>query len=72
MMRVASLGCVVTTAAAVTALIAAPATARSEGEIDPADTAWMIAAIALFMPLRVDRRSEIEGLDLTQHGEALQ
>ncbi len=32
----------------------------------------LLKAIALFVPLRVDRRSEIEGLDLTQHGEALQ
>jgi ammonium transporter, Amt family len=32
----------------------------------------LLKAIALFVPLRVDRRSEIEGLDVTQHGEALQ
>jgi Amt family ammonium transporter len=32
----------------------------------------LLKAIAAFIPLRVDRRSEIEGLDVTQHGEALQ
>jgi ammonium transporter, Amt family len=32
----------------------------------------LLKAIALFVPLRVDHRSEIEGLDVTQHGEALQ
>ena len=32
----------------------------------------LLKGIALFVPLRVDHRSEIEGLDLTQHGEALQ
>jgi ammonia channel protein AmtB len=26
----------------------------------------------LIVPLRVSQRSEIEGLDITQHGEALQ
>jgi ammonia channel protein AmtB len=28
--------------------------------------------IALIVPLRVSPQSEIEGLDVTQHGEALQ
>jgi ammonium transporter, Amt family len=32
----------------------------------------LLKVIAAFVPLRVDHRSEIEGLDLTQHGEALQ
>jgi ammonium transporter, Amt family len=32
----------------------------------------LLKAVAYFVPLRVDRRSEIEGLDVTQHGEALQ
>jgi ammonium transporter, Amt family len=32
----------------------------------------LLKAIALFMPLRVDKQSEMEGLDVTQHGEALQ
>jgi ammonium transporter, Amt family len=32
----------------------------------------LLKIIAAFLPLRVDRRSEIEGLDVTQHGEALQ
>jgi Amt family ammonium transporter len=32
----------------------------------------LLKVIAAFVPLRVDRRSEIEGLDVTQHGEALQ
>jgi Amt family ammonium transporter len=32
----------------------------------------LLRAIALFVPLRVDRQSELEGLDVTQHGEALQ
>jgi ammonium transporter, Amt family len=41
--------------------------------------AWSAAAtfvllklIAAFIPLRVDKQSEMEGLDVTQHGEALQ
>ena len=34
---------------------------------------WVLfIAIAAFLPLRVDKQSEIEGLDVTQHGEALQ
>jgi Amt family ammonium transporter len=32
----------------------------------------LLKAIAAFIPLRVDKQSEIEGLDVTQHGEALQ
>ena len=32
----------------------------------------LLKAIAVFIPLRVDKQSEIEGLDVTQHGEALQ
>ncbi len=32
----------------------------------------LLKAVAAFIPLRVDKRSEIEGLDVTQHGEALQ
>jgi ammonium transporter, Amt family len=32
----------------------------------------LFKAIAAFTPLRVDRQSEMEGLDVTQHGEALQ
>jgi ammonia channel protein AmtB len=28
--------------------------------------------IELLVPLRVSKQSEIEGLDVTQHGEALQ
>jgi ammonium transporter, Amt family len=32
----------------------------------------LFKAIAAFMPLRVDNQSEMEGLDVTQHGEALQ
>ncbi len=32
----------------------------------------LLKIICAFLPLRVDRRSEIEGLDVTQHGEALQ
>ncbi len=35
-------------------------------------TLIILKAIACFVPLRVDHRSEIEGLDVTQHGEALQ
>ncbi len=35
-------------------------------------TFLLLKAVATFVPLRVDRRSEIEGLDVTQHGEALQ
>ncbi len=32
----------------------------------------LLQAIAVFIPLRVDGQSELEGLDVTQHGEALQ
>ena len=32
----------------------------------------LLKVISAFIPLRVDKRSEIEGLDVTQHGEALQ
>jgi Amt family ammonium transporter len=35
-------------------------------------TFLLLKAISAFVPLRVDRQSEIEGLDVTQHGEALQ
>ena len=32
----------------------------------------LLKIIGLIVPLRVSQRSEIEGLDITQHGEALQ
>jgi len=32
----------------------------------------LFKAISAFTALRVDRQSEMEGLDVTQHGEALQ
>jgi Amt family ammonium transporter len=32
----------------------------------------LLRVIAFFLPLRVSRQHEIEGLDITQHGEALQ
>jgi Amt family ammonium transporter len=32
----------------------------------------LLKVVAVFLPLRVDKQSEIEGLDVTQHGEALQ
>jgi ammonia channel protein AmtB len=32
----------------------------------------LLKAVAAVTPLRVDKQSEMEGLDLTQHGEALQ
>jgi Amt family ammonium transporter len=32
----------------------------------------LLKAISAFIPLRVDKQSETEGLDVTQHGEALQ
>jgi Amt family ammonium transporter len=35
-------------------------------------TFLLLKAVAVFTPLRVDRQSEMEGLDVTQHGEALQ
>ena len=35
-------------------------------------TFGLLKLVAAFLPLRVDRQSEIEGLDVTQHGEALQ
>ena len=37
-----------------------------------AATFVLLKAISVFIPLRVDKQSEIEGLDVTQHGEALQ
>jgi len=35
-------------------------------------TLVLLKVIGAFIPLRVDKQSELEGLDLTQHGEALQ
>jgi ammonia channel protein AmtB len=35
-------------------------------------TAVLLKAVSAYVPLRVDKQSEIEGLDVTQHGEALQ
>jgi Amt family ammonium transporter len=35
-------------------------------------TLVLLKAISLFVPLRVDKQGEMEGLDVTQHGEALQ
>ena len=35
-------------------------------------TVVLLKAVSAFVPLRVDKQSEIEGLDVTQHGEALQ
>ncbi len=32
----------------------------------------LLRLVAVFVPLRVSRQAEIEGLDITQHGEALQ
>ncbi len=32
----------------------------------------LLKVIEFMVPLRVSQQSEIEGLDLTQHGEALQ
>jgi Amt family ammonium transporter len=32
----------------------------------------LLKVIAAFVPLRVSKEHEIEGLDLSQHGEALQ
>jgi len=32
----------------------------------------LLKLVSAFVPLRVDKQSEIEGLDVTQHGEALQ
>ena len=32
----------------------------------------LLKAISAFIPLRVDKQSEMEGLDVTQHGESLQ
>ena len=33
---------------------------------------FILKVIELVVPLRVSQQSEIEGLDVTQHGEALQ
>jgi ammonium transporter, Amt family len=33
---------------------------------------FLLKAIAFFVPLRVSEQSEVECLDVTQHGEALQ
>ena len=35
-------------------------------------TAILLKVIEFMVPLRVSKQSEIEGLDVTQHGEALQ
>ena len=35
-------------------------------------TLALLSLIGLFVPLRVGREQELEGLDITQHGEALQ
>jgi Amt family ammonium transporter len=35
-------------------------------------TLLLLKAIGQFVPLRVSKENEIEGLDVTQHGEALQ
>jgi ammonium transporter, Amt family len=35
-------------------------------------TLLLLKAVSAFVPLRVDRPAEMEGLDVTQHGEALQ
>ena len=35
-------------------------------------TFLLLKAVSAFVPLRVDKQSEMEGLDVTQHGEALQ
>jgi ammonium transporter, Amt family len=35
-------------------------------------TLVLLKLISFYLPLRVDKQSEIEGLDVTQHGEALQ
>jgi ammonium transporter, Amt family len=32
----------------------------------------LLKAISIFIPLRIDKQREMEGLDVTQHGEALQ
>ncbi len=32
----------------------------------------LLKAIAVFLPLRIDKQAELEGLDVSQHGEALQ
>ncbi|MGZ8325517.1 MAG: hypothetical protein ACXWU8_09205 [Rhodoplanes sp.] len=32
----------------------------------------LLKVISAFVPLRVSKQQEIEGLDLSQHGEALQ
>ncbi len=45
---------------------------RRHGAWSGAATFALLKIIAQFVPLRVDRHSTIEGLDLTQHGEALQ
>jgi len=35
-------------------------------------TFLLLKAVSVFVPLRVDKQAEVEGLDVTQHGEALQ
>jgi len=32
----------------------------------------LLKLVGLFVPLRVSKEQEMEGLDITQHGEALQ
>jgi ammonia channel protein AmtB len=36
------------------------------------DGPWLGTLVGLFVPLRVSREHELEGLDISQHGEALQ
>jgi Amt family ammonium transporter len=35
-------------------------------------TFLLLKAVSAFVPLRVEKQVELEGLDVTQHGEALQ
>ena len=62
-------------AAAILALCGSPAlgqTAGSTAKIDGADTAILLKAIGAMTALRATQEEEMEGLDISLHGEAIQ
>ncbi len=46
--------------------------ARHPGLVRRSSTFVLLKLVGLFTPLRVCAQQELEGLDITQHGEALQ
>jgi hypothetical protein len=51
---------------------AAVAAGNAMGLPRPRHDRASLKLVSLYLPLRVDKQSEFEGLDVTQHGEALQ